>query len=432
MKIGLVGGSFDPIHRGHILLGEYALKQFDLDEIWFLPAGQPYMKAGRDVSAPEERKAMTKRAIYDLPWARLCSLELERPGRSYTYETLEQLQAEQPENEYYFILGGDQLDKLDQWRYPERVLASARIIAAGRGSGADYKAMEEKAAALTGRFGGRIHLMDFPALDISSTEIRQRAAAGESLEDLVPPAVETYIKRQGLYRVTLRPEAKESHKAYATPLPRAAIFDMDGTLLDTENLCIREWVALDGSGDPDLPDLIAQVCGFTREDTKKFFLGHYGPDYPFEAIQERLEKRFEELRCSGEFPVKPGAAQVLEKLFLQGFLLGLASSTHRRLVLPELASVGLLVYFDVIVCGDDVKQGKPDPEIFQKAAALLGREPGHCFGIEDAYHGVRALKGAGLRPIMIPDVKAPDEEMKSLAEIILPDLKSACEYMLNG
>ena len=145
MKIGLVGGTFDPIHKGHVLLGQTAREQFALDEIWFLPAGQPYFKEGKSISSRLARLAMTRRAVAPLPWARVCDMELKREGRTYTFETVEELNAAYPAHEFSFIFGADCLDQLENWKEPRRILAGAEIIAAGRGRGADYAAMEEKA-----------------------------------------------------------------------------------------------------------------------------------------------------------------------------------------------------------------------------------------------------------------------------------------------
>ena len=149
MKIGLIGGTFDPIHVGHLLLGEWAREQFALDEIWFLPAGMPYFKEGKKVSSRQDRWAMTRRAVAELPGADACDVELKREGRTYTYETVEELCAACPEDEFTFVFGADCLDQLDTWRYPERILAGCRIVAAMRGASSDVEEMRQKAAALS-------------------------------------------------------------------------------------------------------------------------------------------------------------------------------------------------------------------------------------------------------------------------------------------
>ena len=199
MKIGLVGGTFDPIHVGHLLLGEWAAETFGLDEVWFLPAGMPYFKEGTKVSSREDRLAMTRLAAKTIPGARVCDIELRREGRTYTWETVQELNEAYPDDEFFFIFGEDCLNQLESWRYPERILSGCTLVAAMRGGGSAKAALEEKAAQLMERFGGEILVMEFPQLEISSTMIRRRAAEGKPLRYLVPPAVEEYIGEHRLY-----------------------------------------------------------------------------------------------------------------------------------------------------------------------------------------------------------------------------------------
>ena len=199
MKIGLVGGTFDPIHVGHLLLGEWAAETFGLDEVWFLPAGMPYFKEGQKVSSREDRLAMTQLAAETLPGAKVCDVELKREGRTYTWETVRELNEAYPDDAFFFIFGEDCLNQLATWRYPERILKGCTLVAAMRGGGSDKAALEDKAAQLMERFGGQILVMAFPQLEISSTMIRRRAAEGKPLRYLVPPAVEKYIRTHHLY-----------------------------------------------------------------------------------------------------------------------------------------------------------------------------------------------------------------------------------------
>ena len=198
-KIGILGGTFDPIHIGHLLLGQWAKEVFALDELWFLPAGSPYFKEGNGVTTAKERMEMTELAVAAREGMKVCDLEVKREGRTYTYETVEELNRSYPEDKFYFIFGEDCLDSFGTWREPERILKGCEIIAATRRSVSDLRTLWRKADDLMRCFGGTINILEFPAIEISSTMIRERVKEGKPIRDLVPEAVERYIINGKLY-----------------------------------------------------------------------------------------------------------------------------------------------------------------------------------------------------------------------------------------
>lgn len=198
-KIGLMGGSFDPIHIGHLLLAQCAMEEMHLDEVWFIPTGYSYMKKDRKVTASDKRLQMTELAVRDRQKMRCLDIEVKREGYTYSYETLELLAAKYPEYTFYFIFGADCLFTIEDWKYPERIFSNAHIVAAFR-NGASTGDMLEKANELTRKYNANITLLPFWNLEISSTEIRKRIKEGKSIDFLVPDEVISYIKQEGLYQ----------------------------------------------------------------------------------------------------------------------------------------------------------------------------------------------------------------------------------------
>lgn len=198
-KVGIMGGTFNPIHNGHLMLAQKALEQFALEEVLFMPCGVPYMKADQKVEDGRIRAEMTALAIEGQPKFTLSVMELEQKGNTYTYQTLERLKKAHPKTEYYFIVGADSLFHMPKWAHPEKIFADCRILAAVR----DDKTtddMKEQIRFLEQQYDAKIHLLQTEYMDISSSEIRRKAAAGDSIEGEVPEPVRTYIERNGLYR----------------------------------------------------------------------------------------------------------------------------------------------------------------------------------------------------------------------------------------
>lgn len=197
-KIGVMGGTFDPIHIGHLMLAEWAIGAAELDQVWVIPTGQSYMKADREILPGSERLHMAELAAEGNERLKCLDIEVERDGYTYSYETMEQLKSSFPEDHFYFIEGADCLYSMENWKYPERLLASCTILAAVRGD-ADLQGLEAKKAELLKRFGGSIQLMNFPQMSISSTEIRDRIMQGKSVRYMVPEKVLMYILEKGFY-----------------------------------------------------------------------------------------------------------------------------------------------------------------------------------------------------------------------------------------
>ena len=195
-RLGVLGGTFDPIHMGHLILGEAAREQLDLDLVLFVPTGQPWRKAGRDISPARDRLAMVQLAIEGNPAFEASSIETEREGPSYSHETLEILANDNPGAALYLILGTDALVDLPHWRSPERIVELATLAVASRtdGGGGD-----QSEAALAG-FQARVLKLSMPEIGISASVIRERVAHGKSVRYLVSPGVAAYIKECSLYR----------------------------------------------------------------------------------------------------------------------------------------------------------------------------------------------------------------------------------------
>ncbi len=200
-KIGIMGGTFDPIHIGHLLLAQCAMEEEDLEEVWFVPTGCSYTKEreGRKVLPPGERYEMARLAVEDNHRLRCLDIESKREGNTYSYETLEALRQAHPGHSFFFIFGADCLFAIEGWKCPERIFANATVIAAVR-SGADVSAMRRKMAELSQKYGADIRLLPFRNFDISSTEIRARVREGKSIRYLVPDKTARYIVEKGFYR----------------------------------------------------------------------------------------------------------------------------------------------------------------------------------------------------------------------------------------
>lgn len=199
MKIGILGGTFNPIHYGHLLIAQNALDQFHLDKIWFMPAAIPPHKQGADILDARNRMQMILRAIEGNCSFEMNPRELLKGGVSYTYETLQELTKECPENEYYFIIGADSLLKFHTWRHPEIILQHATVLVAVRDhvAGAEIESVIKK---LTAELGGNIMQIYTPEFDVSSHEIRQRVDMNHSIRYLLPDSVCDYIIQENLYK----------------------------------------------------------------------------------------------------------------------------------------------------------------------------------------------------------------------------------------
>jgi nicotinate-nucleotide adenylyltransferase len=197
-RLGILGGTFDPPHIGHLWLATQSADAIGLDRVLFMPAAQPPHKGGRLVSRATDRLLMTRLAIQAEPDFELTGLEMERPGPSYTVDSVTELKRLHPDAELFLVMAADSLAQIDSWREPDRLLDEIEWIVGPRPGSElpDRSRLEER----FGERAGRIHALQGPALDVSSSEIRRRVAAGHTIRYLVPRDVEEMIIDRGLYR----------------------------------------------------------------------------------------------------------------------------------------------------------------------------------------------------------------------------------------
>jgi nicotinate-nucleotide adenylyltransferase len=198
-KIGIMGGTFNPIHLAHLIMAEHAYEQFSLDKILFMPSKNPPHKPQTDIISDLYRSRMVQLAIEDNPHFEFSSLEIDREGTTYTFETLEDLSKKYPDNEYYFILGADSLFTIEHWRNPGRIFELSQVIAAGRDHLSDEE-MIKQIAYISTKFYANIHLLRTPNMDISSQMLREKIRLGQSIRYYVPKEVEEYILEHKLYK----------------------------------------------------------------------------------------------------------------------------------------------------------------------------------------------------------------------------------------
>ena len=199
MRLGIFGGSFDPIHYGHLLVAEEARATLSLEEVVFIPTGQPWMKPERVLSPSEHRMNMVRLAIASNPFLCASPMEIDRPGLTYTIDTLEELRREvQDEPVYCLILGADSLRELPRWKEPAKLLEQCTLVTAPRPGypNPDLTSLD----AIKPAASDQVAILKGPAVGISGTEIRSRITDGLSVRYQVPEEVEDYIHRYGLYR----------------------------------------------------------------------------------------------------------------------------------------------------------------------------------------------------------------------------------------
>jgi nicotinate-nucleotide adenylyltransferase len=197
VRLGLLGGTFDPPHYGHLVAAQEAAYQLNLGRVLFLPARQNPLKRGEEVSSADDRCHMVELAIAGNPMFELSRADLDRPSPSYTVDLLRGLRATWPRAELFFLVGADIVPELPRWHAPSELLELATLVAINRPGAPvpSVAALEQALPAAT----GRVVLLEVPGMAISATELRARVQLGRPIRYLAPPAVETYIREHGLY-----------------------------------------------------------------------------------------------------------------------------------------------------------------------------------------------------------------------------------------
>ena len=197
-------------------------------------------------------------------------------------------------------------------------------------------------------------------------------------------------------------------------MTEAVIFDMDGVIFDSEALVMKTWkIVAEKYGFGDIESVCRQCLGTNAAATRQIFLDAYGEEFPYDDYKKEMS----------------GVREILKYLKNAEIKTGLATSTREAVVRKELEEAGIIEFFDVIVCGDMVERSKPAPDIYLEACRRLQVRPEDSCAVEDSYNGIRAAYAAGMKPVMVPDLAEPTEEMENLAECILPSLHEVREYL---
>jgi nicotinate-nucleotide adenylyltransferase len=199
MRLGVFGGTFDPVHYGHLLLAEQCREQCQLDQVWFIPAGIPPHKVARTIAPARMRAEMLELAVAGHEAFRVDRREIERTTPCFTIGSLREIHAEQPDDELFFLMGGDSLADFPTWREPRGIVELAHLAVVNRQGGADARSSESLRAALGDELLSRIHSVTIPGIDLSASDIRERVRAGRSIRFMTPRAVECYINQHQLY-----------------------------------------------------------------------------------------------------------------------------------------------------------------------------------------------------------------------------------------
>jgi nicotinate-nucleotide adenylyltransferase len=197
MKVGVLGGTFDPIHRGHLMMAAEALEELGLARVLLVPARWPMSKTGHRVTAARHRLAMVRLAAAGRPRLEVSTMEMERPGPSYTADTIAELKSRQPGDELFFILGWDSLEQLPSWHEPARLVSLCRLAAVPRPDRhrPDLAALEKAVPGIS----ARVVFLEWPCVDISASAIREAVGRGDPIDHLVAEKVAGYIKEHRLY-----------------------------------------------------------------------------------------------------------------------------------------------------------------------------------------------------------------------------------------
>lgn len=208
-RIGIMGGTFDPIHVGHLLLAEQVYDALELDGVLFVPAGNPSFKQDRKVSSAQDRLAMVELAVADNPHFAVSDMEVRREGVTYTVDTLEALGEELPSDvRLFFIMGSDTLATLHHWRSADRLAGLATFVGVDRPG--DVTVSDDELGVLA-RAGFDVEMVQVPAFEVSSSEVRRRLAAGKSVRYLMPLAAIEYLEEHGMYRGETSEEGDAQH-----------------------------------------------------------------------------------------------------------------------------------------------------------------------------------------------------------------------------
>lgn len=215
-------------------------------------------------------------------------------------------------------------------------------------------------------------------------------------------------------------------------MKNTVVFDMDGVLFDTERLCQDSWLAVaEENGLPGMKEIFPQCIGLNANDSRRIVMNAYGEDFDYEGFRGQASVWFWDYIEKNGLPMKPGVRELLDWLKENGWTVGLASSTRRSSVLNHLEQAGIRDYFSTVITGDMVEHSKPQPDIYLMACRELDADPKEAYAIEDSPNGIRSAHAAGMTPLMVPDMIAPDEEMRRLSSCIFKDLFEVMEYFNN-